>query len=130
MTGILFFGSTLSFGKHNKGIDQYAESVDRERVVLFDRIKLPLIVNKETRSEYREVTVTLTEAEARAEAESDMARLISEELGQSEILEKKTEEEYTDVSYKLKCRLYCLTDIAYEKEIILNKNTDENERNT
>lgn len=117
---IVFFGRAFSFGDH-KVFEGYTENVDRERAVIFDRIRLPFLINTVTRSEYTDKQITLSESEAKAEAELDMARLLAEELCDSEVLEKKTEEEYTESSYKLRCELYCLTDIAYEKEIILNK---------
>ena len=120
-TEIAFFGRLLSLKKHKSVFCSYSENVDRERVVLFDRIKLPFVITTKTRLEYVDKVVALTKEEAKAEAERDMARLLVEELRDSEILEKKTEEEYTDTSYKLKCEVYCLTDIAYEKEILLNK---------
>lgn len=122
---LIFFGKNI---KLKKGIDGTFESSDEykdvERLVLFDRVKLPLLLSRTVANEYETVKRTLGEKEAREEAEREMSRILSEELFDSEILERKTSEEITEKSYKLRCSIYCIADIACEKEIILSKETD------
>ena len=54
------------------------------------------------------------------EAEKEMSRILLDELYDSEVLERRTSFEVTDNSFKLSCEVFCLTDIALEKEIKTN----------
>ena len=67
-------------------------------------------------------------SEAKKQAEYQMSLAMLEGLSDSEILERKTKELIGEDSYKLTCEVYCLTDIAQEKEIILEKTETQNER--
>lgn len=119
--GIKFFGKNISFPwKSDKKFEKYDETVDSERLVLFDRVKLPLVLTWNVRKEYTEKTVMLTNEEAAKEAELQLSRILTEELYDSEVLERSVKEEVTESSYKLICEVYCLTDIALEKEIEVN----------
>ncbi|MBE6643586.1 MAG: hypothetical protein E7615_08030 [Ruminococcaceae bacterium] len=118
---LIFFGNNFSFGKNIDGsYDKYDTVTDRERLVLFDRIKLPMILNKTTVKEYKESYITLTEDEARNEAEKRLTELMAEELLDADILERKVTSVVTEKSYKLVCDVYCITDIALEKEITVD----------
>lgn len=118
---IEFFGRSLFLpSKGNGSFECFDENIDRERVVLFDRVRLPLILTETERLEYTERTVTLNEEEAKKNAEMQLTQLLARELADSDILERRVREEITDTSYKLICEIYCLTDIAVEKEILLN----------
>lgn len=116
-----FFGKDFKIYS-NKGdsLTDYDEFVDRERLVLFDRVKLPLILTKNINKEYKLENITLSEDEAKKEAEDEMSRILLEELYDSEVLTRKTSFEVTDNSFKLSCEVFCLTDIALEKEIKMN----------
>lgn len=119
-TKVSFFGKEFQFSSNIDGsIDNYDETVDRERLVLFDRIKLPIIFTKTIHREYEEKTVMLDEDSARKQAEQEMTQLLMKELADSEVLERKTTEQITEKGYKLVCSIYCLADIAEEKEILL-----------
>ena len=116
-----FFGKDFSIYS-NKGdsLTDYDETIDRERLVLFDRVKLPLILTKSINKEYKLENITLSEEEARQEAENEMSRILLEELYDSEVLERRTSFEVTENSFNLSCEVFCLTDIALEKEIKMN----------
>lgn len=117
---LFFFGRNIALQSFRNGdFDLYDESIDRERLVLFDKIRLPLILNETTRSEFVEKTVTVDVEEAKKEAERQLSDILKNELYDSEILERRVTEEVTETSYKLKCEVYCITDIALEKEIEL-----------
>ncbi len=116
-----FFGKSFKIYSNIDGsIKNYDETVDRERVVLFDRIKLPLVLTTTIHREYETKTVTIDEQTARKYAEKEMTEILLNELSDSEVLERKTREEITDEKYSLYCSVYCLADIAEEKEIALN----------
>ena len=116
-----FFGKDFNiYSKKGESLTDYDETVDRERLVLFDRVKLPLILTKSINKEYIFENITLSEEEARREAENEMSRILLEELYDSEVLERRTSFEVTDDSFKLSCEVFCLTDIALEKEIKMN----------
>ena len=119
-TDINFFGRNFNiYSNIDDTISEYDTVVDRERVVLFDRVKLPLICTKTSLHEYELQTVKIDEQDARKQAELQMSKLLANELSDCEVLERKTTEEITDEKYKLVCSIYCLADIAQEKEIIL-----------
>lgn len=116
-----FFGKDFNiYSKKSEKLTDYDEIIDRERLVLFDRVKLPLIFTKSINKEYRLENITLSEEEARQEAEKEMSRILLDELYDSEVLERRTSFEVTDNSFKLSCEVFCLTDIALEKEIKTN----------
>ncbi len=96
------------------------ERVDKERLVLFDRVRLPLYLQTLYYSEYEKSYTTLTEETAREEAARKMSVLLGEELGNDELLERTDNFEVTDTGVKLVTKVYCLTDIALEKEIKIN----------
>ncbi|MBE6717872.1 MAG: hypothetical protein E7574_01265 [Ruminococcaceae bacterium] len=117
---VTFFGKKFGvFSDVDKSLKTYDTFTDRERLVLFDMVRLPLIMTKNIHKGYIYDTVILSEAEAKNEAEREMTRILAEELVDSEVLERKTKEEIGENSYKLICEIYCITDIALEKEIIL-----------
>ena len=122
---LIIFGKKISLRKDaENAFESFDKYTDVERLVLFDRIKLPLVLCKTVFSEYTTAKETLNEQDARIEAEKEMSRILTDELYDSEILERKTTEEITDKSYKLKCSVYCISDIACEKEILLSKKTE------
>ncbi len=113
-----FFGKTFSVSSGDKyEFGQYDTFVDRERLVLFDAVRLPLILNTTVQKEYFYETVYIDEESAKIEADRQMAGLIQKELADAEILEIETSTETTEEGYKLTCKIYCLADIALEKEI-------------
>lgn len=125
---IIFFGQRLTLKNQIENSYEYFEEInDRERLVLFDRIKLPLYSETIIHREYKTEEVLLELCEAKKQAEFQMSNLVIESLSDSEILERKTKELVGENSYKLICEVSCLTDIAQEKEIIIEKKT-ENER--
>ncbi len=120
---ISFFGKSFKvYSELEKSKGDYDTVKDAERVVLFGKIKLPIIIDETANREYVMKTVTLDEEEARHEAEKEMTKLLLKELSDSEVLERRTEVEITDRSYRLICEVYCLTDIALEKEIKVGSN--------
>lgn len=122
---LIFFGMKFNLKKGIDGsFESYDEYTDVERLVLFDRIKLPLVLSKTTAKEYEANKGILNENEAKKQAEKEMSRILADELFDSEILERKTTEGITEKSYKLKCSIYCISDIACEKEILLSQKTD------
>lgn len=119
---LMFFGKSITLKNENDGsLDSFDEFCDRERVVLFDRVRLPLMLNKTLYSGYDLKKQILTPDEARASAEAEMSRIMVKELADSEILEVKPHSEQTEDSYRLVYEIYCLTDIAEEKEIIIDE---------
>jgi len=113
-----FFGKSFSvYSPKAQEIGEYDVFVDRERLVLFDAVSLPLIQKTTSHREYVYETVYVDEDDAKKQAEKQMESLIQNELSGAEILENKTESEKDEDSYKLTCRIYCLMDIAHEKII-------------
>ncbi len=113
-----FFGKSFSFySSKQQDMDEYDIITDRERLVLFDAVSLPIIQKTTVQKEYIYETVYVDEESAKKEAERQMEALIQNELSDAEVLEIKTDSELDDDSYKLTCRVYCLADIAFEKEI-------------
>lgn len=120
---ISFFGKDIKLYSNIKNtFEKYDETVDRERLVLFDRVRLPFVLTKTSRFEYTEETIILDEDSARKEAEIQLSKTLAEELKNSDVLERSVEETVTDEGYKLTCKVYCITDIALEKEIKTEKN--------
>ncbi|MBR5322725.1 MAG: sporulation protein YqfD [Clostridia bacterium] len=120
---VSFFGRDIDiYSDIKNNFEKYDEVIDRERLVLFDRVRLPLVLTKTSRLEYTEETIKLDEDGARKEAELQLSKILTEELKDSEVLERSVEETVTDKGYKLKCKVYCITDIALEKEIQTEKN--------
>ncbi len=120
---ISFFGKDIRlYSNIENSFEKYDEVVDRERLVLFDKVRLPFVLTKTSRLEYTEETITLDEGSARKEAELQLSKILTEELKNSDVLERSVEETVTDEGYKLTCKVYCITDIALEKEIKTDKN--------
>ncbi len=116
-----FFGKSFSiFSSKDKEIGEYDVFTDRERLVLFDAVSLPIIQKTSLQKEYCYETVYIDEESAKKEAERQMEVLIQNELKGAEMLEIKTESEVSEDKYKLTCKIYCLMDIALEKEIDVN----------
>ena len=120
---ITFFGRDIKLYSNIKNsFEKYDEVVDRERLVLFDKVRLPFVVTKTSRLEYIEDTVVLDEKEAQKEAEKQLSKILSKELENADVLERTVNESVTDERYKLSCKVYCITDKALEKEIKTEKN--------
>jgi hypothetical protein len=90
-----------------------------ERVVLFDKIRLPLTYTEKTLYEYKETTKEIDKEQAKVQAGVQLNGVLKTELADCEILEKQTKEIYEDDKYVLVCTVSCLADIAQEKEIKL-----------
>ncbi len=119
---VTFFGKRFElYNNKDESLKNYDTVVDRERVVLFDAVKLPLILTKTDYKEYVEKKTLIDLDEAKKQAEMQLSQLLLDELKDAEVLERSVSEEETENSYKLKCSIYCLMDIAEEKEIIINK---------
>lgn len=114
--------SVLNFSFPSFGDKMTSENYDTEinsSQVNFLGITLPIILTKETISEYTPVTVRLTKDQAKEEA----LKLLEEyETGEFEgkgivITSKITTDEITDSEYYLKATYYAQEDIAVEEEI-------------
>ncbi len=115
-----FFGKNINiYSTEDNSFESFDSRKDRERLVLFDKVRLPLILTSTVNKEYEYQTLVFDERLAREEAEKELTRIMLNELGDSEVLERRITEEVTDTSYKISCSVYCLTDIALEKEILL-----------
>lgn len=120
---ISFFGKDIKLYSNIKNsFEKYDETVDRERLVLFDRVRLPFVLTRISRLEYTEETIVLDENQAKKEAELQLSKILAEELKNSDVLERSVDETVTEEGYKLTCKIYCITDIALEKEIQTEKN--------
>lgn len=115
------FGKT--FDIYNSLKTEYENSdttTDHERAVLFDTVRLPFILDITTCKEYTYDVVYLEQREAKEQAEKLLEEKLKNELDSSELLEVTYKEDITENEYKLSCEVYCLADIAEEKEIKLN----------
>lgn len=115
---ILFFGREFKlFLKKFEPNEKYEANTDISGLVLFGVIKLPMSLKTEI---YREITyasATYSEEEAAEIADEQMDTMISEKLGNADILSITTSEEKTENEYILKCNIDCIMDIAAENKI-------------
>ncbi len=93
---------------------------ESESAVLFERIELPLSLEKTVYREYTAKDFVYSEDEARSAASALMKRKISTELSGAELISVETEEKVTDSSYILTLKIKCRMDITTPADIETN----------
>lgn len=86
--------------------------------VLFDRIELPLSIEKTVFKEYKEKTVHYSKKEAELIAEGLLRQRIDTELSSPVILATETKGKHSKEGYTLTCKIKCKMDITIPSEIL------------
>ncbi len=74
--------------------------------------------------EYEVQSVTLTEDEAKTLAYQEYRARLKETLADAQLLEKNTDAALDeDGVYRIRCRLYCLADIAVRQPLVIDENS-------
>lgn len=111
------FGHTLGFPDAAETDANSEVRTERERLALFDRIRLPVFVTKTTASPTSETRLERSFDEARSEAYRLMKEKTAEALSKCEVTGYEYEETDTGSSFVLKLILRGIDDIAGEKII-------------
>lgn len=108
-----FFGKKIKlFKKSGKTDAEYDIIKRKEQLVLFNRIALPIFIERNERVMYSIHAVTLTEEEAVRMAFSGLRVEMASRLADAEVVAEKIYAEWTDEGYRLTCRVEYLSDIA------------------
>ncbi len=115
---IKFFNMTFPFLSDNQPEDITCTHMSEiNSAVLFERIELPLSIEKEVFREYTVRDLVYTSEEARNLAKRLMKEKFDTELTGAELITVKTSEEENDKGYTLTCEVKCRLDITKPAEI-------------
>ncbi len=113
----LFFNSEIPY-------DSYDTTHRNRQLHLFDTVALPIWVETDLYEEYEVQSVTLTEDEAKTLAYQEYRARLKETLADAQLLEKNTDAALDeDGVYRIRCRLYCLADIAVRQPLVIDENS-------
>lgn len=90
---------------------------ESDAAVLFEKIELPLSVEKEVFYEYKTQEFTYTEEEAEKAAQYLMRKSFDQKLNGAELISVQSTGEHTKNSYILNCKVKCRMDIATPVDI-------------
>ena len=118
-----------AFGKRfGHAVDNACENeeikVERERVELFGKIKLPVFTERHAKIPYEKTTFVLSRSEAKKEAYSLLQRQTVPALEKCEVIELRYDEEEQTDGFFLRLYADCIDDIACEKRILSGSNKD------
>ncbi len=118
---IRFFNLTFPYfsDKVPKGLTCTSLS-EADSAVLFERIELPLSIEKTVYREYTAKDFIYSEDEAKKAAEAMMKRKIATELPTAELISVEAEEKKTESSYILTLNIKCRMDITTPADIETN----------
>ena len=115
---IRFFDLTFPYFSDKPPKDISCTSLcERDAAVLFERIELPLSIEKTVYREYTVKDLVYSEEEAKKAAQALMKRKISAELPGAELISVETEEKTTETSYILTLNIKCRMDITTPSDI-------------
>ncbi len=113
-----FFNMTFPFLGESPPDDALCTHLsESDAVVLFEKIELPLSVEKEVFREYKIEEFTYTKEEAQEAAQYLMRKRFDEELSDAELISVETTEEHTKTAYILNCKVKCRMDITTPVDI-------------
>lgn len=95
----------------------YTTSRESGAVVLFDKIELPLSIEKEVFCEYTVEEFTYTHSEAEKVADTMMDDKFRQELPSAQLISVTSSGEHTEDGYILECRVRCRMNIAEHRDI-------------
>lgn len=96
-----------------------------KQVHLFDSVALPIWIKTDMYKEYETQMVTLEEEEAKTLAYQEYRNRLKETLADAQLLEKNTAASLDeDGVYRIRCRLYCLADIAVRQPLTIEENPE------
>ncbi len=115
---INIFGKIIKLSKNTGNYSGFYDRIEEEKNwVLFDRIILPVSVQRIGYHEYREEAVIMTEAESIAEAQAQIKSAIAALPRDAEILGISTATEVETDGVRITCLVGCLENIAEERPI-------------
>lgn len=115
---IRFFNMTIPFfGDPSPEGISCTSVTETDSAVLFEKIELPLSIEKEVFREYRVEELTYTEEEAEQAAKTLMRERFEAELTDAELISVETVGEHTDKGYTLTCKIKCRMDITTPADI-------------
>lgn len=112
-----FFGHTLGSADAGETDAEHGSRTERERLTLFDRVRLPVFVTKTTRTPTSEALLSRSPDEAKSEAYRLMKEKTSEALSKCEVTDYEYKETDTGSSFVLRLDLRGTDDIAEERII-------------
>ena len=101
--------------------EKYDKIVEEKVFSLPSGVKLPLSLRTVTYTEYAEVSETLTPEAAKTAAHKRISEAIAESCADCELLERTLIESEHDGGYAVTAELYCIENIASEKELFAEK---------
>ena len=111
----LFLGNKISF-------DSYDTTHSKKQIHLFDSVALPIWIETDLYEEYNMQPVTLSEEEAKTLAYQEYRTRLKEILADAQLLEKNTTAALEEGGvYRIRCRLYCLADIAVRQPLAIEE---------
>lgn len=122
-----FFTKALkTFGNSGKKDGFYDKIESKDRVMLFDTLKLPIFRTVTVYKEYESEVIPISEEQASLLAEAKMMKMLASELAGCELENRTFSGEVKDGVYTLTCDVYCIADIAKEVEIYNGTENGEN----
>jgi similar to stage IV sporulation protein len=116
-----FFNFKINIFRYSgKMPSKYDTIYRRERITLFDKIKLPIFINREYFCEYEEKEISLSENEAVKLAFSRLKSALALLTYNCELISKSIEGELKEGSYVLNCDVECIKDVAIPLEFETN----------
>lgn len=111
-------GKTINLLTKGRKIEgEYDTIKEKNRIILFGVIELPIWQTKEYSVVYEKQPVKLTEEEAKRRAEDSIVAQIEKEIPEGEILELEKIEKKSGSAYTLVYKVRCIEDIAVRQEI-------------
>lgn len=110
---VKIFSKYINIFKKNSNCNKFYDKIEvNKNVVLFNKIKLPVVVTETIFSEYVYKDVSYTEREAKELASVKLREELDIALKNAELLSKRVNY-YCDYEfYYIECDLYCIEDIA------------------
>ncbi len=116
-----FFGFSINIFRYSgKMPTKYDTIYRRQRITLFNKIKLPIFINREYFCEYYEKEISLSEDEAVKLAFSRLKSELASLTTDCELISKNVTGELKDDAYVLKCEAECIKDVAVPLEFETN----------
>lgn len=118
---IVLFNFSINIFKNYRNCEQTCDIIEETReIVLFDRFKLPIRIEKSYAVEYTEANVSRSQDEMTVAARRELDSMIYSLFKDASVLKLRTFGEFVGDVYRLTSRVVYSTDIGKESEIQTN----------
>ena len=121
--GIKIFNKNIFFSRKYRNLNGLYDTIEKsEQIMIFGKISLPINTLTKTYYVYELKEIIITPAQAVDIAFAELRGELDKELKNAEMISKNVSVKYDENCYYLTCDLYCLEDIAINKEFTLENN--------